>query len=232
MWNGASVPTSYRCCEAPEENQQGHLVDITISRWNKRGKILWLFWHCARWNKTRKKGKSVLCIPFVYAAALRCDVLHMAGSGTPLGTSLGDSGSTRQSTAARFSLWNVLSSFAVPRMKHASHGLISELFSSCLLLFSVRGFRGPLWLRHVRCATAVAKSEASNSTNDWNWSKDEELWIKIEIKDTFQSSHSTSFHKTQQQSTSILMQVFERVCGSRWPLSAAYEPWVGWVKLY
>lgn len=83
MWNGPSVPTSYCCCEAPEENQQGHLVDITISRWNKRGKILWLFWHCARWNKTRKKGKSVLCIPFVYAAALRCDVLHMAGSGTP-----------------------------------------------------------------------------------------------------------------------------------------------------
>lgn len=51
----------------------------------------------------------------------------------------------------------------------------------------------------------------------------------IEIQDTFQSSQSTSFHKTQQQSTPILMQVFERVwepmtsfC-SLWALSGLSE---------
>lgn len=98
--------------------------------------------------------------------------------------------------------------------------LAGELFSSCLLLFT--GTTAAQTCEGVQQPGQCLKLQTPPRS----------LCHTKHSKDKFQSSHSTSLHKTQQQSAPILMQVFERVCGSWWSLSAAYEPWVGWAKLY
>lgn len=58
-------------------------------------------------------------------------------------------------------------------IKHAnkSHGLTSMLFSFCLLLFTVRGLRGPWYLRRVKGCNSSSNpqvmSASSNSTTEF-----------------------------------------------------------------